>query len=139
MKTSTSEGKHGLQWTSWIQLDDLDFADDLALLFQTQQQMQEKTNIVAVEPVTVTPCEITNVEFNVQNTSKATSTLKPSYTDGPDGIPSNLLKRGDSSVPLKTYRFSKPYELYTPAKYRNKLKRLQNRFLSQTTSQQSHK
>ncbi|VDP31886.1 unnamed protein product [Schistosoma margrebowiei] len=30
-----------------MQLDDLDFADDLALLSQTQQQMQEKTNSVA--------------------------------------------------------------------------------------------
>ncbi|VDP63853.1 unnamed protein product [Schistosoma curassoni] len=29
-----------------MQLDDLDFADDLSLLFQTQQQMQEKTNSV---------------------------------------------------------------------------------------------
>ncbi|VDP18734.1 unnamed protein product [Schistosoma margrebowiei] len=47
MKTSTSEGKHGIQWTSKMQLDDLDFADDLALLSQTQQQMQEKTNSVA--------------------------------------------------------------------------------------------
>ncbi|VDO84770.1 unnamed protein product, partial [Schistosoma margrebowiei] len=41
MKTSTSEGKHGTQWTFRMQLDDLDFADDLALLSQTQQQMQE--------------------------------------------------------------------------------------------------
>ncbi|VDO50487.1 unnamed protein product [Schistosoma margrebowiei] len=47
MKTSTSEGKHGIQWTSRMQLDDLNFADDLALLSQTQQQMQEKTNSVA--------------------------------------------------------------------------------------------
>ncbi|CAH8610245.1 unnamed protein product [Schistosoma intercalatum] len=47
MKTSTSEGKRGIQWTSKMQLDDLDFADDLALLSQTQQQMQEKTNSVA--------------------------------------------------------------------------------------------
>ncbi|VDP23336.1 unnamed protein product [Schistosoma margrebowiei] len=30
-----------------MQLDDLDFSDDLALLSQTQQQMQEKTNSVA--------------------------------------------------------------------------------------------
>ncbi|VDO84135.1 unnamed protein product [Schistosoma margrebowiei] len=36
MKTSTSEGKRGIQWTSRMQLDDLDFADDLALLSQTQ-------------------------------------------------------------------------------------------------------
>ncbi|VDP85333.1 unnamed protein product, partial [Schistosoma mattheei] len=30
-----------------MQLDDLDFADDVALLSQTQQQMQEKTTGVA--------------------------------------------------------------------------------------------
>ncbi|VDP47724.1 unnamed protein product [Schistosoma curassoni] len=46
MKTS-AEGKRGIQWTSKMQLDDLDFADDLALLSQTQQQMQGKTNSVA--------------------------------------------------------------------------------------------
>ncbi|VDP34460.1 unnamed protein product [Schistosoma margrebowiei] len=53
MKTSTSEGKHGLQWTSGMQLDDLDFAADLALLSQTQQQMQEKTNSVAAASAAV--------------------------------------------------------------------------------------
>ncbi|VDP75257.1 unnamed protein product [Schistosoma mattheei] len=47
MKTSTSEGKHGIQSTARMQLDDLDYADDLALLSQTQQQMQEKTTSVA--------------------------------------------------------------------------------------------
>ncbi|VDO79574.1 unnamed protein product [Schistosoma margrebowiei] len=47
MKTSISEGKYGIQWTSRMQLDDLDFTDDLALLSQTQQQMQEKTTSVA--------------------------------------------------------------------------------------------
>ncbi|VDP35941.1 unnamed protein product [Schistosoma margrebowiei] len=47
MKTLTSEGKHGIQWTSRMQLGNLDFADDLAFLSQTQQQMQEKTNSVA--------------------------------------------------------------------------------------------
>ncbi|VDP23562.1 unnamed protein product [Schistosoma margrebowiei] len=53
MKTSTSEGKHGIQWTSMMQLDDLDFADDLALLSQTQQQIQEKTNSVAAASAAV--------------------------------------------------------------------------------------
>ncbi|VDP38897.1 unnamed protein product [Schistosoma margrebowiei] len=47
MKTSTSEGKHGIQWTSRMQLDDLDFADDLALLSQTQQQVQETNSVAA--------------------------------------------------------------------------------------------
>ncbi|VDP38198.1 unnamed protein product [Schistosoma margrebowiei] len=49
MKTSTSEGKHGIQWTPRMQLDDLDFADDLALLSQTQ----EKTNSVAAASAAV--------------------------------------------------------------------------------------
>ncbi|VDP87977.1 unnamed protein product, partial [Schistosoma mattheei] len=31
-----------------MQLDDLDFADDLALLLQTQQQMQKTTSIEAL-------------------------------------------------------------------------------------------
>ncbi|VDO73005.1 unnamed protein product [Schistosoma margrebowiei] len=53
MKTSTSEGKHGIKWTSRMQLNDLDFADDLALLSQTQQQMQAKTNSVAAASAAV--------------------------------------------------------------------------------------
>ncbi|VDP36904.1 unnamed protein product [Schistosoma margrebowiei] len=47
MKMSTSGEKHGIQWTTRMQLNDLDFADDLALLPHTQQQMQEKTMSVA--------------------------------------------------------------------------------------------
>ncbi|VDP88530.1 unnamed protein product, partial [Schistosoma mattheei] len=47
MKTSTSEGKHGIQWTAQNQLDGLDFADDLALLSHTHEQMQIKTASVA--------------------------------------------------------------------------------------------
>ncbi|VDP33137.1 unnamed protein product [Schistosoma mattheei] len=47
MKTSTSEGKHGKQWTARMQLDDLDFIDDLALLSHTQQQKQKKITSVA--------------------------------------------------------------------------------------------
>ncbi|VDP21931.1 unnamed protein product [Schistosoma margrebowiei] len=36
-----------------MQLDDLDFTDDLTLLSQTQQQMQEKTTSVAAASVAV--------------------------------------------------------------------------------------
>ena len=35
--------KNGIQWTPWLQLDDL---DDLALLSHTHRQMREKTNSV---------------------------------------------------------------------------------------------
>ncbi|XP_028649227.2 LOW QUALITY PROTEIN: uncharacterized protein LOC114645554 [Erpetoichthys calabaricus] len=47
MKTSTSERRNGIQWTLWSQLEDLEFADDLALLSHSQQQIQEKTNVLA--------------------------------------------------------------------------------------------
>ncbi|VDP31821.1 unnamed protein product [Schistosoma margrebowiei] len=53
IKTSTSEVKHGIQWTSKMQLDDLEFADDLALLSHTQQQMQEKMTSVTAASAAV--------------------------------------------------------------------------------------
>ncbi|VDP53212.1 unnamed protein product [Schistosoma margrebowiei] len=53
MKTSLSEGKHGIQWTAQNQLDDLDFADDLALLSRTHEQMQIKTASVAAVSASV--------------------------------------------------------------------------------------
>ncbi|VDP77921.1 unnamed protein product [Schistosoma curassoni] len=53
MKTSTFEEKHEIQWTAGMQLDDLDFADDLALLSHTQQQMKEKTTSVAAASAVV--------------------------------------------------------------------------------------
>lgn len=43
-KTSTVEKRNGIQWTLWNQLD---FADDFALLSHTQQKMQENTITVA--------------------------------------------------------------------------------------------
>ncbi|VDO91961.1 unnamed protein product [Schistosoma margrebowiei] len=53
MKTSTSEGKCGTQWISRMQLDDLDFKDDLTLLSQSLQQTQEKTISVAAASAAV--------------------------------------------------------------------------------------
>ncbi|VDO85816.1 unnamed protein product [Schistosoma margrebowiei] len=53
MKTSTSEGKHGTKWTAQNQLHDLDFADDLALLSHTHEQMQMKTASVTAVSASV--------------------------------------------------------------------------------------
>ncbi|VDP43071.1 unnamed protein product [Schistosoma margrebowiei] len=53
IEISTSEGKHGIQWTTQNQLDDLDFADDLALLSHTHEQMQMKTASVAAVSASV--------------------------------------------------------------------------------------
>ena len=53
MKNSTSDGKYGIQWTAQNQLDDLDFADDLALLSHTHEQMQMKTANVAAASASI--------------------------------------------------------------------------------------
>ncbi|VDP74272.1 unnamed protein product [Schistosoma mattheei] len=48
MKTSTFDGKHGIHWTARNQPEDLDFAENQALLSHTQEQMQVKsTSVVA--------------------------------------------------------------------------------------------
>ena len=45
-RTAIAQARNGIQWTLWLQLGDLDFAEDLALLSHTHRQMQEKTNSV---------------------------------------------------------------------------------------------
>ena len=46
MRISTDGRRNGIQWTLLTQLDDLDFAHDIALLPQNHRQMQRKTNIL---------------------------------------------------------------------------------------------
>ncbi|CAH8650385.1 unnamed protein product [Schistosoma mattheei] len=76
MKTSTSEGKHGIQWTAQNQLDDLDFADDLALLSRTHEQMQMKTASVAAVSASVGLSihkgKTKVLKFNTQNSNPIT-------------------------------------------------------------------
>ena len=43
MRETTKGERNGIQWTLFDQLDDLDFADDLALLSHNHEQMQGKT------------------------------------------------------------------------------------------------
>ena len=44
MKETISDSRNGIQWTLVDQLEDLDFADDLAHLSHTHSQMQAKTS-----------------------------------------------------------------------------------------------
>ena len=46
MKITATGRNNGIQWTLWTQLDDLDFADDLALLSHNHSQMQDKTTLL---------------------------------------------------------------------------------------------
>ena len=48
MKTATKEKRNGIQWTMLTQIDDLDFADDRALLSHSHMQMQDKTTELAL-------------------------------------------------------------------------------------------
>ena len=47
MKKETKGIRNGIQWTILIQLDDLDFADDLAVMSHSHRQMQDKTRDLA--------------------------------------------------------------------------------------------
>jgi len=47
MKTCTKQRRNGTQWTLKTQLEDQDFANDLALLSHSHQQMQVKTSELA--------------------------------------------------------------------------------------------
>ena len=47
MRKTTDGERNGIQWTLWTQLEDLDFADDLALLSHSHRQMQDKTSRLA--------------------------------------------------------------------------------------------
>ena len=47
MKTETKGKRNGIQWKILTQLDDLDFADDLALMSHSHRQMQDKTTYLA--------------------------------------------------------------------------------------------
>ena len=48
MKTATKEKRNRIQWTMLTQIDDLDFADDLALLSHSHRQIQDKTTELAL-------------------------------------------------------------------------------------------
>ncbi|VDO71520.1 unnamed protein product [Schistosoma margrebowiei] len=76
MKTSTSEGNHRIQWTAWMQLDDLNFIDDLALLSHTHQQIQMKaTRVAAVSAsigLNIQEGKSNTLKYNIENTNQIT-------------------------------------------------------------------
>ena len=53
MKSSIDNTRQGIQWNMWKHLEDLDFADDLALLSHTKDQMQHKTDNLVSTAATV--------------------------------------------------------------------------------------
>ncbi|VDP85456.1 unnamed protein product [Schistosoma mattheei] len=55
-----------------MQLDDLDFADDLAVLSQTQQQMQEKMTSSAAEGLNIHKGKSKILRYNTPCNSRIT-------------------------------------------------------------------
>ena len=70
MKTTTTGRNNGIQWTLRTQLDDLDFADNLALLSQNHRKMQNKTTLL----------ETTSAETGLKINRKRTEQMKMSTT-----------------------------------------------------------
>ena len=46
MRQTTQNVRHGIQWTMFSQLEDLDYADDIALLSTNARHMQQKANVL---------------------------------------------------------------------------------------------
>ena len=65
MKQTTNNKRNGIQWTLMEQLDDLDYADDIALLSHNHQQMEEKLSCL---------------EERAAETGLIISTKKPKYS-----------------------------------------------------------
>ena len=53
MRQATSDRVRGIRWTLLSTLEDLDFADDVALLSHTHQHMQEKTTRLSMSALQV--------------------------------------------------------------------------------------
>ena len=82
MRTTTAGRNNGIQWTLLTQLDDLDFADDLALLSHNQNQMQDKTTHLA------TTSAGTGLKINLRKTEmmKINTTVQTPVTVGGEAI-----------------------------------------------------
>ncbi|VDP49346.1 unnamed protein product [Schistosoma mattheei] len=65
-----SDGKHEIQSTARNQLEDSDFADDLALLSHTYQQIQVKA--ISVAEVSASVGKTTILQYNMESTDPIT-------------------------------------------------------------------
>ena len=46
MRHTPHNAQHGIQWTLFSQLEDLDYADDIALLYTTANHLQNKAQLL---------------------------------------------------------------------------------------------
>jgi hypothetical protein len=86
MTTVTTDRSNDIQWTLLTQLDDLDFADDLALLSHNYMQIQDKTTRLA------TTSAGTGLKINLKKTEliKINTTIQSLITVGGEPIKHHL-------------------------------------------------
>ncbi|VDO86952.1 unnamed protein product [Schistosoma margrebowiei] len=91
MKTSTSEGKHGIRWTVCTKIDDLGFADDQSLQSHTYEQMKVKKTSVAEAyasvDINVHKVKTKILNHNSKSTKPVTFDKGASKTDGNFHVP----------------------------------------------------
>ena len=106
MKRTTENRRNGIQWTPWSQLEDLDLADDLALLSHSHQQMQEKTellNTVSTQPgLNINRSKTRIMKANTKNNSPITLNGEPlEETDSFTYLGSTINKNGGTEEDVK--------------------------------------
>ena len=106
MKRTTENRRNGIQWTPWSQLEDLDLADDLALLSHSHQQMQEKTellNTVSTQPgLNINRSRTRIMKANTKNNNPITLNGEPlEETDSFTYLGSTINKNGGTEEDVK--------------------------------------
>lgn len=87
MKITITGKKNGIQWTLWSQLDDLDFADNLALLSHNHNHMQDHT----------TQLSVTSLETDLRINKEKTKLMRiKTLATIPVSIDGKLIKEVDS-------------------------------------------
>ena len=106
MKKTTKYRRNGIQWTPWSQLEDLDFANDLALLSHSHQQMQEKTellNTVSTQlGLNINRSKTRIMKANTKNNNSITMNGEPlEETDSFTYLGSTINKHGGTEEDVK--------------------------------------
>ena len=70
MKQTTHNKNTGVQWSLTEQLEDLDFADDIALLSHSHQQMREKSQLLETTAAGL-GLKINGAKTKIMRTTKA--------------------------------------------------------------------
>lgn len=87
MRTFTAGKQNGIQWTLWVQIDNLDFADDLALPSHNHNQIQDKT----------TNLDTTSAGIGLKISEKETEVMKINTTNT-----ASVIREAESFVCLES-------------------------------------